>query len=125
MKVYFMVLGSSTAACRGERSSGKTLAEGCSEPFLQKAGLSMPRTVAAIHTRPFLSNMALSLLGGVSQIFSSPQWGEGCRGLRVAGCPGPRDSGMFGSATGILKNVTLFVFGSRIGMLSVAYSGEP
>jgi len=32
---------------------------------------------------------------------------------------------MFGSATGILKNVTVFVFGSRIGMLSVAYSGEP
>ena len=33
----------------------------------------MPRTVAAIHTRPFLSNMALWLLARVSQIASSPQ----------------------------------------------------
>ena len=32
---------------------------------------------------------------------------------------------MFESATGILKNVTLLVFGSRMGMLSVEYSGEP
>src|SRR6478735_10837725 len=32
---------------------------------------------------------------------------------------------MAGSATGILKNDTVLVFGSRIGMLSVAYSGEP
>src|SRR3984957_14133364 len=42
-----------------------------------------------------------------------------------AACPGPSDSGMPGSRTGILKNVTLLVFGSRIGMLSVAYSGDP
>src|SRR5262249_23366679 len=31
----------------------------------------------------------------------------------------------FGTSTGILKNVTLLVFGSRIGMSSLAYSGEP
>src|ERR1041385_2364665 len=31
---------------------------------------------------------------------------------------------MSASRTGILKNDTLFVFGSRIGMLSVEYSGE-
>ena len=31
---------------------------------------------------------------------------------------------MSGSATGILKNDTLWVFGSRIGMLSVEYSGD-
>jgi hypothetical protein len=39
--------------------------------------------------------------------------------------PGPSESGMLGSATGILKNVTLCVFGSRIGMSSLEYSGEP
>src|SRR5215472_15629047 len=43
----------------------------------------------------------------------------------LAAWPGPSDSGMPGSCTGSLKNVTLLVFGSRIGMLSVAYSGEP
>src|SRR3954454_12850378 len=32
---------------------------------------------------------------------------------------------MAGSATGILKNDTALVFGSRIGLLSVEYSGEP
>src|SRR6266568_3828380 len=120
-----MVLGSSIATWRGERSSGKILAEGWSEPFLQKAGLSMPRTVAAIHSQPFLSNMALWLLARVSQSVSSPQWAEACSGLMLAAWPGPSDSGMLGSCTGILKNVTLLVFGSRIGMLSVEYSGEP
>src|SRR6202021_3541445 len=43
----------------------------------------------------------------------------------AAACPGPSDSGMPGSRTGILKNVTVLVFGSRIGMLSVEYSGDP
>src|SRR5262249_62258309 len=85
----------------------------------------MPRTAAAIHTRPLSSNMALWLLARVSQSFSSPQYAEACSGLMLAAWPGPSDSGMFGSSTGILKNVTLFVFGSRIGMLSVEYSGEP
>src|SRR3954452_3527096 len=48
-------------------------------------------------------------------------------GLGMAlGCSGgPNVSGMFGSATGILKNVTLCVFGSRIGMSSDEYSFEP
>ena len=68
-----MVLGSSIATWRGDRSSGNTLADGWSEPFLQKAGLSMPRTVAASQSLPFLSNMELWLLARVSQIFSSPQ----------------------------------------------------
>src|ERR1700694_4926528 len=40
-------------------------------------------------------------------------------------CPGPSDSGISVSMTGILKNETLLVFGSRIGILSVEYSGEP
>jgi len=37
----------------------------------------------------------------------------------------PNDSGVCGSATGILKKVTLCVFGSRIGMSSDEYSFEP
>lgn len=52
---------------------GKVLAEEWSDPVLQKAGLSIPRTAAAIHSRPFLSNMALWLLALLFQIFSSPQ----------------------------------------------------
>ena len=73
MKVYFIVFGSSMASCRPARSIGITFADGWSEPFLQNAGFSLPRTFAAIHTRPFLSNMALWLLARESQSFSSPQ----------------------------------------------------
>src|SRR5262245_61355811 len=127
MKLYFIVLGSSIATWRPDCSSGNTLAEGCSEPFLQNAGLSMPRTAAANHTRPFLSNMPLWLLARLLQIFSSPQYAEGSIGLTVAdACSGgPSDSGALGSATGILKNEILWVLGSRIGMSSLEYSVEP
>src|SRR3989441_13296729 len=127
MKLYFIVFGSSIDTWRPERSSGNTLAEGCSEPFLQKAGFSMPRTAAANHTRPFLSNMPLWLLARWLQIFAPPQYAEGSIGFAAAEAwkGGPNDSGALGSATGILKNVTLFGLGSRIAMLSVAYSGEP
>src|SRR5688572_33448221 len=127
MKLYFIVFGSSIVTWRPERSSGNTLAEACSEAFRQKAGFSMPRTAAANHTRPFLSNMPLWLLARWLQIFSSPQYGEGSVGLAAAEAwkGGPNDSGVLGSATGILKNVTLCVLGSRIGMSSLEYSGEP
>ena len=54
-------------------SSGNSLADGWSEPFLQKSGLSGARTAAASQTRPFWSNIELWLLTLVSQIFSSPQ----------------------------------------------------
>ena len=47
-------------------SSGNSLAEGWSEPFLQKSGFFGPRTAAANHTRPFWSNIALWLLTLVS-----------------------------------------------------------
>jgi hypothetical protein len=73
MKLYLIVLGSSIDTWRPERSSGNALAEGWSDPFLQKAGLSTPRTAAANHTRPFWSNMPLWLLARWLQIFSSPQ----------------------------------------------------
>ena len=126
MKLYFIVLGSSIATWRGDFSSGNTLADGWSEPFLQKAGLSMPRTVAASQTRPFLSNMRVVVVGlAVPELLLAPI-GRGRSGLTAAAAwPRSERSGMFGSATGILKNDTLCVFGSRIGMLSVEYSGEP
>ena len=54
-------------------SIGKAFADGCSEPFLQKSGLSGPRIAAASHTRPLPSNIELWLLTRLSQIFSSPQ----------------------------------------------------
>ena len=73
MKEYFIVFGSSIATWRGERSSGNTLADGWSEPFLQKAGLSMPRTVAASHTRPLLVEHGVVLVGaGVPQHLARP-----------------------------------------------------
>src|SRR5439155_21448903 len=112
---------------RPDRSSGSTFAEGCSDPFLQTAGSSMQGTAAANHTRPFLSNMAVWLLARRLQIYASPQYAEGSIGFAAAEAwkGGPNDSGALGSATGILKNVTLCVLGSRIAMLSVAYSGDP
>src|ERR671922_2002683 len=114
MKLYFIVFGSSTDAWRPERSSGNTSADGWFEPFLQKAGFSIPRTAAANHTRPFLSNMPLWLLARWLQIFSSPQYGEGSIGFATAEAwkGGPNDSGASRSATGILKKVVLCVFGS-------------
>src|SRR2546428_461716 len=76
---------------------------------------------------PLRSSMPLWLLARWLQIFSSPQYAEGSIGFAAAEAwkGGPNDSGALGSATGILKNVTLFVLGSRIAMLSVAYSGDP
>ena len=71
--MYCCVLGSSIERCRFERSTGKALAEGWSEPFLQKAGLFGPRTAAANHTRPLRSNMPLWLLALLVQTCSSPQ----------------------------------------------------
>ena len=42
-----------------------------------------------------------------------------------AAWPGPSDSGMSGSRTGSRKLVTVCVFGSRMGIRSVLYSGAP
>ena len=42
--MYCLVLGSNIVTWRLVRSTGKTLAEGWSEPFLQNAGLLAPRT---------------------------------------------------------------------------------
>ena len=43
----------------------------------------------------------------------------------AAACPGPRLSGICGSRTGILNVVALFSTGSRIGITSELYSGDP
>src|SRR6516225_5377977 len=122
MKLYFIVLGSSIATWRADFSSGNALAEGWSEPFLQNAGSSMPRTVADNQSRPFSSNMALWLFARVSQSFFSPQEAYGSSGCTLPAWPAPNASGISGSATGILKNDTWWVFGCRIVILSVAYS---
>src|SRR5262249_39795608 len=123
--VYFIVFGSRNVRARFVRSSGKSLAEGWSEPFLQNAGLLGPRTAAANHTRPLRSNMPLWLFAFVSQIVSSPQYGDGATGWATAAWPGPNASGVSASRTGIVNVVTACVRGSRIGITSVAYSGEP
>src|SRR5207302_5290704 len=73
ISVNFRVFGSYIASCRVDFSTGKAFAEGWSEPFLQKAGLSSPRIRAVNHTRPSLSNIGLCTLAWLSQIFSSPQ----------------------------------------------------
>ena len=59
---------------RTESFSGTTLADGWSEPFLQKSGLfAIGRTRAVNHTRPFSSIIGLWMLVRPSQIASSPQ----------------------------------------------------
>src|SRR5437868_12037715 len=96
---------------------GNILADGCSEPVLQKAGFSGGRTREVNHTRPFSSNIGLCMFAWLSQIASSPQYGEGCSGL-----PG---AGVFGSRTGIFTEPALKCTGSITGMLSVLSSGAP
>src|SRR5678815_5587990 len=59
MCVSFFVFGSYIASCRPERFTGNSLADGCVEPCLQKAGLSGGRTAAVIQTRPFASSIGL------------------------------------------------------------------
>src|SRR5262245_33994935 len=105
----------------------KCLCRGMIRSFFAEVGLSGPRTLAASHTRPSLSNIELWLLARESQIVSSPQYGDGAFGFGMAlpWSGGPSDGAMLVSRTGSLKNVTLCVFGSRIGMLSVEYSGDP
>src|SRR5262249_223438 len=80
-------------------------------PFYELAGRC--RTATACHRRH-----SRTAAGGCR---------TSCIGLGAAEAwnGGPNDSGAFGSATGILKNVTVCVFGSRIGISSLEYSAEP
>jgi hypothetical protein len=65
------------------------------------------------------------LFARVSQIASSPQYGDGASDFNAAAWPGPRLSGICGSRTGSRNVVALFSAGSRIGMTSELYSGDP
>src|SRR5690554_6632364 len=59
MWVYALVSGSYTPKWRLDLSSGKSLAEGWSDPSLKTSGLSGGRTAAVIQTRPWPSNIGL------------------------------------------------------------------
>src|SRR5213079_442115 len=56
---HLPVFGSYTESWRADSFSGATLADGWSEPFLQKSGLGAGRILALNHTRPSLSIIAL------------------------------------------------------------------
>src|ERR1700686_3467070 len=55
--VNFWVAGSSMTTWRFEVAIGNALAEGWSDPALQKSGLAAGRTLAANQTRAFSSNI--------------------------------------------------------------------
>ncbi len=85
----------------------------------------MPRTVAASQTRPLLVEHRVVVVGlGVPEHLVAPV-GRRRRRLDRAGVARSERNRHVRIGTGILKNDTLWVFGSRIGMLSVEYSGEP
>jgi hypothetical protein len=67
------VFGSYTASWRGEPFSGNSCADGWLEPASQKAGLSGPRTLEVIQTRPFSSNIGLCTFARLVQMASVPQ----------------------------------------------------
>ena len=95
-----------------------SLADGWSEPFLQKSGLASGPTREANQTRLFSSIIMLCMLAWLSQIASSPQYCDVPSGLSF-------DDGVFGSRTGIFTWVALLLAGSRTGNRSVLSSVEP
>src|SRR5438309_6500522 len=92
IRVIFPVLGSYMERCRLDCSTGKSLADGWSDPFLQKSGFAGGRTREVNQTRPFSSNIGLCMLVWLSQMRSSPQNGDGSIGLCF-------DDGVAGSRT--------------------------
>ncbi len=74
---HFSVFGSYMESWRPDTGIGATLADGWSEPCLQKAGFSSGRSFAVNHTRPFSSIMGLWIEVWLSQIGSSPQYTDG------------------------------------------------
>ena len=118
MSVNFPVFGSYMESWRLERSTGKTFAEGWSDPFPQKAGFAGPRTREVNQTLPFSSNIGLCGLVWLSQIGSAPQYGDGAIGLLLV-------EGVFGSRTGTFISLAACRTGSRTGMKSVLSSVAP
>jgi hypothetical protein len=119
MRVNLPDFGSIMASCRPEVSTGNCLADGWSEPFLQKSGLAGGRIRAVNQTRPFSSNIGLCTTAWLSQSASSPQYGEGANigSLLVLG--------VLGSRTGIFTVPAELLAGCRTGRKSVLFSGAP
>src|ERR1700674_652903 len=104
--------------CRPEFSSGKAFAEGCVDPALQKSGLRCGRIRAVNQMWPFSSIIGLCMMVWLSQIGFSPQTAHGAKRSFLV-------FGVLGSRTGCFTSLAVAVFGSRIGMKSVLFSGEP
>src|SRR6516164_8232248 len=81
MSVILPLLGSYMEKWRVDCSIGVSFAEGWSEPLRQKSGLANWPTREVNQTRPVSSIIGLCMLAWLSQITSSPQYGDGPRGL--------------------------------------------
>ena len=90
MSDHLPVFGSYIESCRPDSLSGATLADGWSEPFLQKSGFAGGLIRAVNQTRPFSSMIGLWIEVWPSQIASSPQYTDGPSGRSL-------DDGVFGS----------------------------
>src|SRR2546422_10250686 len=101
ISVIFPVFGSYMERCRLDCSTGASFADGWSDPFLQKSGFAGAPTREVNQTRPFSSNIGLCMLVWLSQIGSSPPYGEGVIGFRL-------DAGGVGSRPGMLRWVALW-----------------
>src|SRR2546422_3759844 len=116
--VIFPVFGSYMERWRLDWSTGNSLADGWSDPLLQKSGFAGAPTREVNQTRPFSSNIGLCMLVWLSQIGSSPQYGDGVIGFCF-------DEGVFGSRTGIFTWVALWLTGSSTGKRSRLSSVAP
>src|SRR5262249_33393263 len=78
--VTCFVFGSYISICRLLVVMGNATADGCVEPWRQKACVSVGRTRDAIQTRLWPSIAKLCDVVCAVQIASSPQYGDGCGG---------------------------------------------
>src|SRR5438552_19031719 len=99
-------------------STRTTLPDGCSDPLLQTSGFAAAPTREVNQTRPFSSNIGLCMLVWLSQIGSSPQYGDGVIGFCFDEC-------VFRSPTGIFTWVALWLTGSSTGKRSRLSSVAP
>src|SRR3989442_13730738 len=81
ISVIFPVFGSYMERWRFDSSRGKSFADGCSEPFLQKSGFAGAPTREGNQTRPFSSNIGLCMLVSLSPMCPGPQGGYGAMGV--------------------------------------------